>query len=100
MPINSLLIGETITKMLNLLQSILIPSFFTNERFWQQAKLNEKTVKAKKLFSHYLGQITDETTFLSPATPADIESLTNCIKRNKAIGPNNIPTKILKEFQS
>ena len=51
------------------------------------AKLNEKIVKAKKPFSHYLGQITDETIFLSPTTPADIESFINCIKPNKAIGP-------------
>ena len=57
-------------------------------------------MKAKKPFSHYLGQITDETIFLSPTTPADIESLINCIKPNKAIGPNSIPTKILKEFKT
>ena len=37
-------------------------------------------MKAKKPFSHYLGQITDETIFLYPTTPADIESLINCIK--------------------
>ena len=30
------------------------------------AKLDKKIVKAKKPFSHYLGQITDETIFLSP----------------------------------
>ena len=29
-----------------------------------------------------------------PTTPADIESLTNCIKPNKTNGPNSIPTKI------
>ena len=57
-------------------------------------------MKAKKPFSHYLGQITDETIFLYPTTPADIESLINCINPNKAIGPNSIPTKILKEFKT
>ena len=57
-------------------------------------------MKAKKPFSHYLGQITDETIFLSPTTPADIESLIIYIKPNKAIGPNSIPTKILKEFKT
>ena len=58
-------------------------------------------MKAKKPFSHYLGQITDETIFLYPTTPADIESLINCIKPNKAIiGPNSIPTKILQEFKT
>ena len=53
--------------MLNLLQIILI-LFFTSVA----AKLNEK-IKAKKLFSH-LGQTMYETIFLSPNTPADIES--------------------------
>ena len=57
-------------------------------------------MKAKKLFSHYLGQITDETIFFYPTTPVDIESLINCIKPNKTIGPNSIPTKILKEFKT
>ena len=57
-------------------------------------------MKAKKLFSHYHGQTTDETIFLSPTTPAEVESLINCIKSNKAIGPNSIPTKILKEFKT
>ena len=80
--------------MVDLLQIILI-LFFTSVA----AKLNEKIVKAKKPFSHYLGQTTDETIFLSPTTPADIEPLINCIKPNKAIGPNSIPTKILKEFK-
>ena len=57
-------------------------------------------MKAKKPFSHYFGQITDETNFLYPKTPADIEPFINCIKLNKAIGPNSIPTKILKEFKT
>ena len=37
--------------------------------------------------------------FLSPTTSANIESLINCTKLNKGIGPNNIPTKKLKEFK-
>ena len=52
--------------MLNLLQLILI-LFFTSVA----AKLNEKIVKTKKLFSHYPGQINDKTIFLSRTTPAD-----------------------------
>ena len=75
---------------------IILIFFFTSVA----VKLNEKIVEARKPFSHYLGQITDETIFLSPTTPADIESLINCIIPNKAIGPNSIPTKILKEFKT
>ena len=95
MPINSLLIGETITTNAKLIANHF-NTFFTSVA----AKLNKKIMKAKKPFSHCLGQITDETIFLNPTTPADIESLINCIKANKAIGPNSIPTKILKEFKT
>ena len=94
-PINSLLIGETITTNAKLIANHF-NTFFTSVA----AKLNEKIVKSKKPFSHYLGQTTDETIFLSPTTPADIESLINCIKPNRAIGTNSIPTKILNEFKT
>ena len=93
--INSLLIGEIITT-----NTILIANHFNTFFTSVAAKLNEKIVKAKNLFSYYLGQITHETIFLSPTTPADIESLINCIKPNKVTGPNSIPTKILKEFKT
>ena len=95
LPINSLLIGETIIT-----NAKLIANHFNTFSTSVAAELNEKIVKAKRSFSHYLGQITDETIFLSPTTPADIESLINCIIPNKAIGPNSIPTKILKEFKT
>ena len=38
--------------------------------------------------------------FFPPTTPADTESSINCIKPNKAISSNSIPTKILKEFKT
>ena len=95
MPINNLLIGETITTNAKLIANHF-NTFFTSVA----AKLNEKILKAKKLFSHYLGQITDETIFLSPTTPEQVASLINCIKPNKAIGPNSMPTKVIKELNS
>ena len=94
-PINSLLIGETITT-----NTKLIANHFNTFFTCVAAKLTKKIVKAKKPFSHYLGQTTDETIFLSSTTPADIESMINCIKPNKATGPNSIPTKLLKEFKT
>ena len=48
-------------------------------------------MKAKKPFSHYLGQTTNKTILLSTTTPEEIESL---------IVPNSIPTKISREFKS
>ena len=88
-PINNLLIVETITTNVKLIANHF-NTFFTSVA----VKLNEKIVKAKRLFSNYLGQTTDETIFLSSTTSAEVESLINCIKPNKAIGPNSIPTKI------
>ena len=38
--------------------------------------------------------------FFPKQTQGDIESQINCIKPNKAIGPNCLPTKILKEFKT
>ena len=87
-PINSLIIDETITTNAKLIANYF-NTFFTSVA----AKLNEKIVKAKKPFSHYLGQTTDETIFLSPTTPAEGKSLINCIKSDKTICPNSILTK-------
>ena len=91
--INSLLVDETMST-----NTKLIVNHF-NIFFCKCCcpKLKENIVK---VFSHYLGQITDEIIFLSPTTPADIETLLNCIKSNKAIGPNSKRTKILKELQT
>ena len=51
-------------------------------------------MKAKKVFSRYFGQITDETIFIFPTTPAEIGYLINRIKPNKAIGLSSMATKI------
>ena len=94
MPINSLQIGETITTNVK-----LIPNHFNTFFTSVAAKLNEKIVKAKKPFSHILDRLLMKLSFY-PTTPAEVESLINCIKFNKAIGPNSIPIKILKEFKT
>ena len=54
MPINSLLIGEIVTT-----NTKLIANHFNTFLKNVAAKLNEKIVKDKKPFSHYLGQTTD-----------------------------------------
>ena len=59
-PTNCLLIGETVTK-----KTKLIANHFNTLFTSVAVKLNEKIVKAEKPFSHYLGQIIDETIFLS-----------------------------------
>ena len=57
-------------------------------------------MEAKKPFSRYFRQITDKTIFLSPTSPAEMKSLINCNKPNKAIGSNSITTKIFKESKT
>ena len=47
------------------------------------------------MFSHYLGQITDETIFLSQTTPADIESLT-ALNQIKLLAPTAYQQKYYK----
>ena len=58
--INSLLISEIIKT-----NATLISNHFNNYFTRAATKLSEKIVKAKKPFSHYLGQTTDETIFLT-----------------------------------
>ena len=58
-PINSSLIGETTTNAKFIANHF--NTFFTSVA----AKLNEKIVKARKPLSHYLGQTTGKTIFLS-----------------------------------
>ena len=57
----------------------------------------KRLLKAKKRFLIILDKILIK--LFSSTTPADIESLINYIKPNKAIGLNSIPTKILKDFK-
>ena len=53
----------------------------------------------KKKNTLILAHENDNTLFLSPTLPQDIEDLINSMKTNKASGPNSIPTKILKLFK-
>ena len=38
--------------------------------------------------------------FLTPKTPNDIEVLIDNMLLNKGVGPNSIPTEILKDYKS
>ena len=82
MPINSLIIVETITKILNLLLITLTP-------FSQVLLLNQIKILLKL---KDLGQTTNKTIFLFPKTQADKESPINYIKTTSSIDPS-ISTK-------
>ena len=59
-----------------------------------------KIVKSKNTYLSYLGSMEENNMFLTPTTPDDTEVLTGNMKVNKGVGPNSIPTKILKDYKS
>ena len=52
------------------------------------------------MYLSYLGSTKENNMFLTPTTPDDIEALIGNMKINKGVGPNSIPTKILKDYKS
>ena len=48
----------------------------------------------------YLGSMKENNVFLTPTTPNDIEVLIDNMTVNEGVGPNSIPTKILKDYKS
>ena len=62
-------------------------------------KNKQKYCQVKKTHLSYLDSENNNTIFLSPTLPQDIEDLISSMKTNKATGPNSVPTKILKLFK-
>ena len=56
-------------------------------------------MKSKNMDLSYLGSM-QENMFLSPTIPDDIKVIIGNMKVNKVLGPNSIPTKILKDYKS
>ena len=56
--------------------------------------LQKNTAPTKKHFLDYL----KNTIFISPTTPKEISTLIKALKNSKRLGPNSIPTNILKEI--
>ena len=61
-------------------------------------KLIKKTPKSNKHFSNYLKNQNLNSLFLDAVTEDEIESIIGSLNSRKTIGPNSIPTRILKEF--
>ena len=73
-------------------------NYFNN--FFIRVKINKNIAKSKKkAYLSYLGRENNNTIFLSPTLPEDTEDRISSLKTNKANGPSNIPTKILKLFK-
>ena len=92
--ISSLLIDGQIIK-----SAKEISNHFNNFFKTVAKKINKNIVKPKQTHLSYLGPENNNTIFLSPTSPEDIEDLISSMKTNKASGPNSIPTKILKLFK-
>ena len=70
-----------------------------NNHFCSIAKKIEKEIlQSKKVFTDYLKQPLENTFFINPTTPEDVESEIKRLKNNKASGPSSIPTKVFKIF--
>ena len=61
-------------------------------------KIDKKTPKSNKHFSNYLKNQNLNSLFLDAVTEDEIESIIGSLNSRKTIGPNSIPTRILKEF--
>ena len=63
-------------------------------------KIDKKTPKSNKHFSNYLKNQNLNSILLDSVTGDEIESLICNLNSRKAVGPNSIPTHILKEFKN
>ena len=61
-------------------------------------KIEDKIVKTNKHFSDFLTKPLQSNFFLSPTLLDEIQEVIKSLNNKKAIGPNRIPTKVLKKF--
>ena len=60
----------------------------------------KKTPKSNKPFANYIKNQNLNSFFLDAVTEDEIESMIGNLNSRKTIGPNSIPTRILKEFEN
>ena len=63
------------------------------------SKLVEKIPTSKKTFDIFLRRNNKNTFFMSPTSTDEVEDTINSFYLNKAVGPNTVPTKILKNLK-
>ena len=76
---------------------ILADSF--NNFFMTITKNTDKNIHTNANYKDYLENSVTNLFFLKPTNEEKVNSIIKQMKTNKAIGPNNIPTKILKTNQ-
>ena len=63
------------------------------------SKLVEKIPTSKKTFDIFIRRNNKNTFFMSPTSTDEVEDTINSFYLNKAVGPNTVPTKILKNLK-
>ena len=71
-----------------------INNFFVNIG----SSVEAKVPAGQKSFRNYLGNSIQNSVFLQPCTPKEIEEIISEFGNSKSCGPFSIPTRILKEF--
>ena len=84
--------GNTITDPQNISEHF--NNFFTS--IGQDLQKNIAPIKIQ--FSDYLKAPNTDTFHISPTTPKEMSDLTKTLQNSKSLGPNSIPTNILKEI--
>ena len=59
--------------------------------------LASKIKSSKKHYSNFLKNSLSESMFINATNEREIEKIINSLNKNKALGPNSIPIKILKQ---
>lgn len=73
-------------------------SNLANEYFTNVAEeiLKKRKYNGNKKFTNYLKTPNVQSFFAKPTDPKEIESIIQLLDTNKGVGPNSLPTKILK----
>ena len=61
-------------------------------------EIEKKLIPPNKDFSDYLKDPASNIFYMSPTNAREVEQKLKALKTNKAVGPNSIPTKILKTY--
>ena len=86
--------GSTFTNQVE------ISHFFDNYFASIAGKTKVSINYSDKHFSDFLNDKNQNSFFLSPNNKYEIQTIISSLNSNKSVGPNNIPTRILKLFKN
>ena len=77
---------------------IIYPNISTITSAILPKKIEKEIPQSKRVFLDYLKQSLENTFFINPTTPKDVNSEIKTPTNNKSSGPSSIPTKVFKTF--